>query len=78
MAQELLTVGEFDRRMTSVENMIARGFEQNAVRIDDHGERIAALETAKTMTRGSTAGWSTAVAGGVVAAFEAIKLVVGK
>lgn len=76
---ELLTTGEFDRRMTSLETMISRGFEQTDARLEDHGERIARLEAVnKKETRKSAAGWSSVVAGGVMAAFEIVKIALGK
>lgn len=50
--QELLTVGEFERSMRTLERTILHGFNQQETRmmriekaLADHGERLAAVET---------------------------------
>jgi hypothetical protein len=82
MPPELLTTGEFNRAM----DRLHERFDRSDRRVDYCVAEVASIKTLvnerapkdKKETRNTSVGWSTAVASGIVVAFEAIKLAIGK
>lgn len=83
-----LTVGEYTRRMESVEKQIANGFARMDTRFDrvdermtGHGERIRVLETRdRAESRATTkrvAGWTTAISVMVAGILKGLQWVFG-
>ena len=82
--ESYLTTGEFNRSIDRVVLTLNAGINHLDSKLDDHTTRIASLETKmdslstvdKKKARNSASGWSAAVAGVMIGAFEIVKLLV--